>query len=202
MNVLIPVKSFKKAKSRLSAHLSPEEREKFARFCFSNVIHCLKSCPEIKKISIMTNGNNVARKATKEGLHVIMDPPDKNTLGEKLKAVIETEYQFLDQKLIILMSDLPFLRKEEVQVLVNECENHEVTLALDSHQKGTNALGLTLPLAIPLYFGDKESGKLHLQNAKQEKRSLKVISELKGITFDVDTIEDYHNLSSSFVRDN
>ena len=190
--VVIPMKSFRQAKSRLRERLSDAERSALARAMFERVLDAARGCTTV----VLTNGADVAEHARSAGAEVFWDPE----LPASISAANMRLAELIDAALIrlaargatralVLMGDLPFIEARDVAELLEALERCDVALAPDARGPCTNALALRLPAAFPTAFGHPRSYAVHSERARE--RALR-LSELGNprLAHDVDTAED------------
>jgi coenzyme F420-0:L-glutamate ligase/coenzyme F420-1:gamma-L-glutamate ligase len=96
--------------------------------------------------------------------------------------------------LLILPADLPLLRAPDVEALVgDESEGKPVAVAPDAARRGTNALLLSPPDALPFLFGPESFGA-HLGAARRRGVEARVV-ERPNLGFDLDTADDLRRLA-------
>jgi 2-phospho-L-lactate/phosphoenolpyruvate guanylyltransferase len=168
---VIPVKSFALAKSRL-AHLSADRRAALARSMFEHVIDVLRAGDDMEGIAVLTNDDHVAAAARDLGAEVVRDPapPVSGAARPALGRVVDAALDRLAARgvpaALVLMSDLPRLHARAVAALVARMRDHQVVIAPDLREQGTNALGLSPPDCIRTCFGHGDSLHRHLAAAR------------------------------------
>jgi 2-phospho-L-lactate guanylyltransferase len=192
--VVIPMKSFRDAKSRLRDRLSDAERCGLARAMFERVLSAARQCSAEAQTLVLTNGPDVAELAQAGGAEVLWDPelPEIAT-GARLGALIDAALLRLTARgaarALVLMGDLPFIEAQDVAELLDALERCDLALAPDARGPCTNALAVRLPIAFPTAFGHPHSYAVHSERARE--RGLR-LSELgnRRLAHDVDTAED------------
>jgi 2-phospho-L-lactate guanylyltransferase len=168
---VMPVKSFALAKSRL-AHLRADRRAALSRSMFEHVIGVLRASGDMQGIVVLTNGDDVAAVARDLGAEVVRDPapPLSDAARPILGRVIDAALDRLAARgvpaALVLMSDLPRLHAQAVAALVARMRDHQVVIAPDLRDQGTNALGLGPPDCIRTCFGHADSLHRHLAAAR------------------------------------
>lgn len=162
---VVPVKSFEEAKSRMS-HLSRARRAELARSLFEHVMDVLAHCSEIAGILVLTNGDDVAEAARCLGVDVLRDDGPA-----RLAHIIDAGLAHLSERgmgsALVVMSDLPRLEVRAISRLAADMRDHQIVIAPDLHELGTNALGMTPPTLMPTCFGNHDSFLRHLAAAGQ-----------------------------------
>lgn len=137
--LLVPVKAFADAKARLSAALSPAQREQLARWSAERVLSAAGGMP----VFIACDHPDVAEWAAQRNAHVLWHP------GVGLNAAISRSVADLRalgvDHTVIAHADLPRARG-----LAAIASPATVTLVPDACADGTNVL--SLPTALPFEF--------------------------------------------------
>lgn len=193
---VIPVKSFALAKSRL-VHLSRARRAALARSMFEHVLGVLRASPEVAGIAVLTNGDDVEAAARAMDVEVIRDPipADRDATPPALGHIVDAALARLAARgigsALVLMSDLPALEPRSVAELTACMRAHQVVIAPDLREMGTNALGLTPPDCMATCFGHADSLRRHLAAARQHGVS-RVVHRDRALGLDLDLPADMH----------
>ena len=188
--VVIPVKRFDTAKSRLQAVLSPEERADLALRLFLGVVRAATRCPEIEDVIVVTSATDAMRWASDEGANAIADPEAPTTLAAAVETGLREAKRRAADRAIVLMSDLAYLERRDVSDLARTLHDHDVVIAPDRRRASTNAFGFPLARHAPLAFGDPSSFERHVEGTRALGQTIRVIENTR-LEFDVDTPEDY-----------
>lgn len=186
--VLIPMKRFASAKSRLGAQLAEAERAALARSMFERVLGAARACGE-NETCVITNGDDVAELAQRAGAHVLRDPQPTAALGALMDWGIEQLLARHATRVLMLMGDLPRILASDVRACFEALEEVEMVLCADRRRRSTNALGLRVPFAEPTAFGHAESYALHLARARALGARVRELANPR-IAHDVDTPAD------------
>lgn len=174
MWALVPAKCFHRAKSRL--RLPVDARVRLARRFLEHVLGA--TAPYVEGILVVTDCPQVARHARNRGAHSLIRPPARtlaDTLNEGLRV--------LGTPALVLMSDLPRLRGEDVRRLIARPER--LVAAPDLAERGTNALLVRDNIATR--FGREDSFAAHLRLGA-------AIFRARSLGFDVDSRSDLAQL--------
>lgn len=183
--VLIPMKRFALAKSRLSVRLAEADRAALARSMFERVLGAARACDE-NQTCVITNGDDVAELALRAGAHVLRDPQPTAALGALLDWGIEQLVGRHATRVVVLMGDLPRIVASDVRGCFEALEEVEMVVCADRRRKSTNALGLRVPFGAKTAFGDAESYALHLARARELGARVRELVNPR-IAHDVDT---------------
>jgi 2-phospho-L-lactate/phosphoenolpyruvate guanylyltransferase len=187
---ILPVKSFPKAKQRLSSGLDPALRRRLAEVMLYDVLRAL-SATGIDEVIVVTAGAAPAEIAHDAGARVVIDAEAGHNaaarlgIGEALRSGAE--------RVLLVPGDCPALEPEEVdQLLARPCPDRSVLIVPDRHGTGTNALVLRPPDAMAPSFGPG-SCKRHLEHARAAHLHGEVV-EVPTLALDVDTGDDLEAL--------
>lgn len=183
--VLLPIKNFARAKSRLSAVLERRERIHLAQRMADHVLRTLLHS-DVAAVEVLTDDNDVALAARTLGATVRRDPPGMKDFGDIVRTAVDAQPR--EAPLLILMADLPRLTVADVHALVHAASD-AVVLAPDLAGKGTNGLWLPYRNAIPTHFGHSDSADRHRAAAAAAKIPLIEVRRM-GLAFDLDGPDD------------
>jgi 2-phospho-L-lactate guanylyltransferase len=190
---LVVVKRFEAAKSRLAGVLDGAGRRALARAMFERVMEALESSETVRAVAVLTDSAEVGALAAARGAIVISDPPDAETLAQKVDAGLAALEARGATAVLVLMSDLPEVTADDVRMLVAELAGSDVVVAADARGEHTNALGCRLAQRRPTAFGETDSFRRHCEAAARAGLTV-AVPKSAGIAFDVDTPEDYAEL--------
>lgn len=182
---LLALKTAASAKGRLAEILPPAQRVWLVHRMLAQVVCTLQTARHIAGIAVVT-GEVLAQ----PGLWRIEDP------GNGLNAALEHGAAQLAARgideILLLHADLPLVRPEEIDTLIEAGRRHGLALATDKLGQGSNALYAPLPLPIPLRFGP-DSCRQHQDEAARRQHPLEVL-RLPGLAFDIDEPRDLQHL--------
>jgi 2-phospho-L-lactate guanylyltransferase len=204
MNVwaIIPVKPLRDSKSRLSHILSADERAALTGLILSRTLEILNDLPEVYRTLVISRDPAVLKIARQY---------EAQTFGEGEKqdlniAVTRGAHIAMAHKadgVLILPADLPFLRPEDVQMMVAGAEpagsglhnngyyfqQRVVTICSDHNSEGTNALLVCPPAGFTFQYG-RNSFQNHLDEAERLGMKRRIV-HAPSIKFDLDTEKDW-----------
>lgn len=212
--VIVPVKTLVEAKSRLAPVLTTAQRRNLA---FQMADHTLSVLQTLLKKGLIAGFVTVSRDpvvrtlAQKYGGVFLPEKitgasPDAALNAALAQAARWTVANFSPTALLILHSDLPFLRWEDLANLLRLAETNPVEkialLSPDRHNRGTNSLLLRPPglLDFEFLFGEN-SFKKH-QDFINAKGLQPTVYPLPNLGFDLDYPEDLAVLSKPFTGPN
>lgn len=201
--VIVPVKTLAEAKSRLSPVLTTAQRRQLA---FQMAEHTLSTLNLLLKENLIAGFVTVSRDPIVKSLthkykgvflaEELVDNPQSSALNAALsQAARWCTAKFSPSSLLILHSDLPFLRWEDLANLLRAAQNHpEQPLAIispDRRGRGTNCLLLRPPDLLDFNFVFGENSFLKYRNIFLNIKGLQpLIYPLPNLGFDLDNPED------------
>ncbi|MFO0580559.1 MAG: 2-phospho-L-lactate guanylyltransferase [Polyangia bacterium] len=203
--VVLPVKGFARAKSRLSPVLAGPERAALAQKLCEHVLSTLAGCDGVDGVLVLSDSDEVLELAARYGRTGEREPegegnpraePERPLLGALVDAGLARVHQHGARAALILMSDLPRIDAADLSRLVALLREHDCVIAPDLREQNTNALALRLAPehSLQTAFGTGDSFRLHLELARA--RGLRTtVHRSIGLGFDVDLPEDYAELA-------
>ncbi|RMG52339.1 MAG: 2-phospho-L-lactate guanylyltransferase, partial [Acidobacteria bacterium] len=152
INVLIPIKDFARAKQRLQAILSPDERWRLAEAMFSDVLDALLSTFDPECITVVTRDERAIAMAAERHIPVIQESENRGET-EAVALAVEALIQRDVQTMLVIPGDIPLITGQDIQEIVEAGRSADVVLVPSRDGRGTNAALLTPPDALPLRFG-------------------------------------------------
>lgn len=186
---VVPAKGFEDAKSRLASALDPAARATLARELVAHVVGALRGASGLAGIVVVTGSRTVADHVTGLGAETVPDPAGAPSLALVVDAGIDRARDLGADAVLVVMSDLPEVRSEDIEALLDELEHVDAVVVSDESGDHTNALGLHLGTRFPTHFGAPDSFRRHCDAAVTRGLSL-ATPRLPTIAFDVDTSED------------
>ena len=185
ISVIIPVKTFKKSKTRLG--LSEEKTKKLCKLFLEEIIETVSKVELIDKIIIVTNEEQISDMIKKYNCEKIQDKYEISVNN----AVKLTEKYLLKNNFthsIILPSDIPFFYSEDLEKLLSFSSEKSVLIVPSRHFDGTNALIRTpINSMEPRY--DEGSYSFQIESAKNYNIKIS-IALIHRLMLDIDNIED------------
>jgi 2-phospho-L-lactate guanylyltransferase len=188
---VLPVKPFDWAKSRLDGVLSPAERASLARQLMQGSLSALIESQCFQRVVVVSRDAEALAIAQEHGAQGLAEdaPADLN-----LAIVTARNLAMLEGagSMLILASDLPLVRPEDIQRIVTSGERASAVIVPDRHAQGTNALLLSPPDLIEPAFGI-QSFPRHMALLSSAGATVSVL-RIKGVAFDVDVPQDLADL--------
>jgi len=197
VSLLIPVKSFRNAKQRLSPLLGVADREILAETMFRDLLKQSVTARGLKAVYVVTGDDKVAALAAEFGAQIIREPAENGETGAVDFARMNLKNRGCEAVLII-PGDLPLVRAQDIeQILAQVPSNAAAPFALlvPSHDRlGTNALVLAPPDLIKLRFG-YDSFTFHMSQVTALGLPMRFF-ENEAIALDIDEPKDLQRFLS------
>jgi 2-phospho-L-lactate guanylyltransferase len=189
---VVPLKSPERAKTRLSAMLTPAQRRQLLYLLGERVIRALQATRGIDAVAVVTASAEVAAFASALGAKAIMQPVETGTAAAFAAAQQALRAQ-PPGRLLMIAGDLPLVSSAALQPLVDaELEAPGVIVVPDRHGIGTNALLCAPPQALSPCFGS-DSFRRHLAAADAAGLRAQIMS-IEALSLDLDVFEDFDEL--------
>jgi len=184
--LVIALKPFSEAKSRLAAALDSRQREHLARALFVRTEQFFASAfaamprlvvtAEKQAAALLSEGTQLLYESHAEGL---------NAAAEKARLwALERRFR----QLLLVAADVPLWRRSEVLELLQAARTHDLALAR-AHDGGSNALLLRLPATGFAFAYGEGSAAAHQHNAAKAGLSCQ-ICDLPLLSRDLDVPDD------------
>jgi 2-phospho-L-lactate guanylyltransferase len=181
---VVPNKEVDGAKQRLSALLTQEQRRKLVATMAEDVLDALSQARTLAGIVVVTLDPAAIRLAQRFGVRVVTDGARDGHTGAVTAAARLLRREGKGGMLQV-PGDIPRITAAEVEaVLAEHRPAPSFTIAAAHDERGSNAVLLTPPDAIPLRFGD-DSFFPHLDAARAHGFEPTVL-HLPGIGMDID----------------
>lgn len=191
--VILPAKTFARAKTRLRTHLSDQARSALARELFLRALTVSLRCPSVALTFVVTNGDDVAELVrltdTDRRAVVLRDPEPDVSLAALMDWALREVSSRGAARALIMMADLPDVESCDVDALCAALDVYDCVLVPDRRGQSTNALGLRLPFAGQTAFGHADSLAQHRARALALGLHASVLANSR-IAHDVDLPED------------
>jgi 2-phospho-L-lactate guanylyltransferase len=179
---IIPVSRFVHAKTRLSPTLTPIERENLLKSMLKDVIGVLK--PHVSGVVVISSDDEVLSYVKNLDVIPLKEEGVTDLNGALIQAI---EWCSLKaEQVLIVPSDVPLIKSEYVEEIVNMGEEAEMVIA-PAKGGGTNAL-LCPVKGIKMLFGDCSFFE-HIKMAESKNWNINVYDSFY-LALDVNTAED------------
>lgn len=179
---IIPVTTFKNAKTRLSPFLSEDEREELLKVMLHDVTDALKKY--VDKTILISRDEDVLSYAESLNVETILE--DENSNLNKALTQAMKYCKGKTRKVIIVPSDIPLIGKTNIKILIDASKNLDFII-VPSKGGGTNMI-IMKPLAIRTKY-EGFSYQKHLKEAERKKLNPQVHDSF-FMALDVNTTED------------
>ncbi len=189
LGVLVPVKSFRRAKQRLAAIASPDERAELARALAEGVLDAAGGAPTF----VVCDDDEVAAWAAGNGATVLWRPGRglNPAVTEGVAALADCGFDHV----VVAHSDLPLAHD-----LATLGEAGTVTIVPDRHDDGTNVLAVPTGVGFRFRYG-RRSSHAHRALATELGLAVTVVRD-ERLGLDLDTPDDLaHPLLAARTRD-
>jgi 2-phospho-L-lactate guanylyltransferase len=187
----VPVKDLVDAKQRLMPVLTPAERSDLVRAMLGDVLRALAAAA-LDAVWVVTRHGEVAGLARALGAEPLTEADNRGHTAAVARAQAEAARRGADVFLTI-PGDVPCVTADEVRALAAAAARAPAAVFVPSRSgRGTNAVALKPPSAMPLVFGEPSFDN-HLAAARA--RGIAALAlRLDGIGLDVDGPDDLHAL--------
>lgn len=189
---LVPVKPFDTAKSRLAGALPDGARRELARELLTHTLEVLRVTRGVAGVAVVSRDPEVAAMAGARGALVL--PEASARLDEIIDGGLDALRAGGAGSALVVLADLPELSADEVGEMIALGAHHDVVLAPDEREEGTNALLVAPPDRMRTCFGRRGSFRAHRERAAGLGIEAAVF-RAASLAFDLDTVEDLARLS-------
>jgi len=188
MWLVIPVKQFEKAKSRLRSVLTEVEREALFEAMYRDVLDVACKARGFDRVTVVTSDARAAREARAVGATVI---PDRCCAGHRaaLTQAAAELFQHGVRSLVTIPADVPAVTRAEIEEIgAVHRRKYDLVLVPSRDRLGTNGVAVSPPNGIRFRFGN-DSLVAHIAETR-ERGVAATILDLPGLGLDVDTPDD------------
>ncbi|HXG36639.1 MAG TPA: 2-phospho-L-lactate guanylyltransferase [Dehalococcoidia bacterium] len=191
---LVPAKALSRAKGRLAGVLSEEERRQLSLAMLSDVLRAARAVPQIETVAVVSADQEVLEAAEASGTRAIQEPAHARDLNAALTfATAELMNAGVDT-LLVLPMDIPTITPREVSNILEALPSPRGMVVVRSVARGTAALALRPPDAVPFLFGP-QSAMAHHREAVRRRVPARIL-RLPSISIDIDSPQDLLDLIS------
>ena len=184
--VIIPVKTFSNAKTRLD--LSTQKIESLCKIMLEEILQITSISPRIEKTIVVTKEKQAIEIAEKFNATVIKDEEEESVNS----AVALADKYLLENNFdasIVLPQDIPYIKTQDIDFMLNYIAPPNFAIIVPSRRfDGTNAL-VRMPIDLMKTHYDEDSYKIHMNTAKNHTLNVAMVF-VKRIMWDVDNKED------------
>jgi 2-phospho-L-lactate/phosphoenolpyruvate guanylyltransferase len=181
---IIPVKTFSKAKTRLS--LPQNVTVELCKLMFEEVLKTIVDS-DIDSIVVVTKDKDAIEIGKSYDVIQILDDNETGVNNAVSLADKYLENNGFDMS-IVFPQDIPFMQREDIDYLLTVSSENSVLVVPSRRFDGTNAL-LRSPVNIMETHYDEDSYKIHMQTGRTRTRKASLVL-MRRIMMDVDNNED------------
>jgi len=190
--VIIPVKPFRRAKSRLSPVMSRPVRAALARALLSRTLDVLSCCNLGSATCVVSRDITALDLARRRGAAALAE--SESGLNAALSRAREWALAQGAQAMLVLPADLPLMTPDDIAAMLDLVrEPRCVVIAPDARGQGTNALLLHPPDALHFAFGPQSLYE-HCAQAETSQLALHVYHS-STLALDLDTPADWKQVA-------
>ena len=191
MWVVVPVKRFSAAKSRLAPILSEAERESFAQAMLNDVLHALGNSQRVSGIVVISHEAR-ARYAV-ERVGGLFTEEAASGISNAIAQGGAWLAKHGQRDMLMIPGDVPLITSREIDQLIDAHQGAPaVSLIPDREHEGTNGLAVSPVDAIEFAFG-RGSFAAHIAAAKAAGLEPQIL-DLPGFALDIDNPMDLTTL--------
>jgi 2-phospho-L-lactate guanylyltransferase len=192
---VVPVKAIASAKSRLAEAYAPPFRQALARVMLGDVLSALAAVPALEDIVVVTGDAEAAGIARSFGALVSSEAAETGHTGAVMAAAATLAREGR-AGLLTLPGDVPGVSADELILLLERHGAAPAFSIVPAHdRRGSNAIVMTPPDAVPLAFGD-DSFLPHLAAARRRGLEPNILV-LPGLGLDIDNPADLERFLSA-----
>ena len=195
-SLIVPVKSFDEAKSRLSAILSSHERRQLCLTMLTDVLKAASSSKLIHSITVVGGGLEAQLVARRLSANHLED--DGTSLNRAIEQANIRSTREGAEATLMLPADIPLLVQEDVDCMVNFASELPSIVISPSRDGGTNGLLRCPPDLMPTFFGP-DSYRRHVEEAERRGLRLRIYSSAR-VALDIDAPKDVVDLMSLYSK--
>ncbi|MDR5903543.1 2-phospho-L-lactate guanylyltransferase [Halomonas icarae] len=191
--IVIPIKAFDLAKTRLGERLSPDHRSRLAqRLCERTLSFLARHFPEHDRL-VVTASASIGDLAMAHGAQVLEEPGVDGLSQAASRAAAWARRHGYESQLLI-PADIVQLDEQEIRRLLASFSGGPGVVICQANDGGTNALLTAPPDAMVFHFG-LDSAAAHYAEARRRALPCRVL-KLKNLSFDLDTPTDLSTLEA------
>ena len=191
---VLPVKTFSRAKQRLSDAVGEHDRRDLAAAMVADVLDALARIERLEAVVVVT-AEPLAVAATEAAGAAVVHDPEEAGQSTAARRGIAAALELGAERVLAVPGDCPALDAGQVGALLAREREPGVVIVPDRHGSGTNALLLAPPDAIAPSFGVGSFAR-HAARARAAGATIRV-ARLASLELDVDTPEDLAALQAA-----
>lgn len=136
---VVPVKHTSIAKTRLTSNDAQLRRDLALAFA-ADTVGAIVRCDAVLEVVVVTDDPDARRVASDLGAHVVGDTPDRGLNPALVHGLDVARRRRPTHPVVMISSDLPALRPDELAHALDEARTHAVAFVSDAAGTGTTAL--------------------------------------------------------------
>lgn len=191
--MVVPIKAFTGAKTRLSDRLDPDQRACLAQAAADRVLRAVADCPLVELRLAVVDTDLAARMALHRNFEVLQRP---DLLGQSaaVSAGFSAAIKRGATNILTVSADVPLVRPKDIDEMLRP-RPPVLVMVSDREGLGTNAMRLDPAVDLRLHFGP-DSLAMHKREAATLRLPVKVIDN-RRVRLDIDTPDDIDALEVS-----
>ena len=184
--MVVPIKAFTSAKSRLSDKLDPDRRACLAQAAADRVLRAVADCPLVDLRLAVVDTDLAARMALHRNFEVLQRPDllgQSAAVGAGFSAAIKRGAT----NILTVSADVPLVRPKDIDEILRP-RPPVLVMVSDREGLGTNAMRLDPAIDLHFHFGP-DSLAMHKREAAALRLPVKVIDN-RRVRLDIDTPDD------------
>lgn len=191
---IVPAKALDRAKGRLAALLTEEQRRALALAMLQDVLAALKATPRIALVAVVSPDDDVLALSRDAGAEAIPEPPSVRGINQALSHALDVISPRGPDALLVLLADVPGVTPADLDALLDALPASQGVVISPSHDKGTSALLMRPPGVIPFRFGPN-SFPAHKRETVARRIPTEVV-RLDALSRDIDSPDDLRAFAS------
>ncbi len=193
---IIPVKPLNRAKSRLAAVLTPDQRRHLAETMFRHVLEVVSTVPQIWGVLVISRDSRALAIARDYNAKTVQETgtPELNSALTRATQVIQS---WGAESVLVLPADLPLVTPTDITNIISLGRSTPaIVMATDQNNDGTNALFMRPPGVIDYAYGKGSYARHHHLAESQGIDVLTYYSDQIALDIDVsDDLAEYQRLA-------
>ena len=184
--MVVPIKAFTSAKTRLSDRLDPDQRACLAQAAADRVLRAVADCPLVELRLAVVDTDLAARMALHRNFEVLQRP---DLLGQSaaVSAGFSAAIKRGATNILTVSADIPLVRPKDIDEILRP-RPPVLVMVSDREGLGTNAMRLDPAIDLHFHFGP-DSLAMHKREAAALRLPVKVIDN-RRVRLDIDTPDD------------
>lgn len=188
---MVPARSFRDGKTRLSKVLDPTQRAGLQRAMLGDVLGALSQAPLIDGVAVVSPDREVWSVAERHGAHVISDPG--RGINGAAEAGARRVFALGAATIVVLPADIPFADPVDICRAVHiACKAGAPLVVPDRHRDGTNLLVVHKDSEFRFRYGPG-SFRRHSRPGGMRRP---IVADLASLRTDIDTPRDLATLQA------